>query len=160
MMNEFHEPLVRLTDTPIVLEELLPWLDDPDCGAQGWFHGVTRRKTVISQPATVTGQPQTKTLVTDTLFYEAHRSMALRQLTELAQVAGERFGLTRTVIVHRLGEVPIGQASVVIGCSSPRRRPTMDALPWMMDQLKASVAIWKQERLEDGSNLWVHPVTP
>ena len=56
--------------------------------------------------------------VTSLLSYEAHVPMAERELQKLAIEAVERFGLLSLVIVHRLGEVPIGEASVVVGCSS------------------------------------------
>ena len=99
---------VALVDHPIVVPSLVDDANDPDVGAIAWFLGVTRRNTGDR--------------VTDTLFYEAHRPMAKRSLEDLANLARERFGLRYTVIIHRLGEVPVGQASVLVGSSSPHRR--------------------------------------
>jgi molybdopterin synthase catalytic subunit len=96
--------------------------------------------------------------MTSYLSYEAHVPMAERELRRLAEEAVERFHLMRIVIVHRLGEVPIGDASVVVGCSSAHRRETFDALQWIMDTLKQRVPIWKQERYADGTTEWVHPI--
>ncbi len=142
-MSEQGVVYVELVDEAIDVARLMPMVADPDVGSIGWFHGVTRRTT--------------GTQVTRSLSYEAHRSMACRELSELAATAVKRFNLTRVVVVHRLGEVPIGEASVVLGCSSPHRRDTFDALPWIMDELKRLVPIWKQEHFADGSEQWIHP---
>lgn len=134
---------IELVDQPIDLHTWREKIADPDVGAIGWFEGVTRRTT--------DGK------ITAALSYEAHRPMAISELTKLACGARERFNLTKVVIVHRLGQVPIGQASVVVGCSSAHRGPTFAALPWMMDALKRDVPIWKQEHYADGATEWVHP---
>ncbi len=84
--------------------------------------------------------------------------MAIRELEKLAAQAIHKFSLTKLVIVHRLGEVPVGQASVVVGCSSPHRPATFAALPWIMDVLKRDVPIWKRELYTDGTTEWVHPI--
>jgi molybdopterin synthase catalytic subunit len=86
--------------------------------------------------------------------------MAERELKKLAASAVEQFELLRLVIVHRLGEVPIGEASVVVGCSSGHRQATFDALRWVMETLKREIPIWKQERYADGTTEWVHPKSP
>jgi molybdopterin synthase catalytic subunit len=95
--------------------------------------------------------------MTKTLHYEAHESMAIRQLQQLAEDAMQHHSLARVVIIHRLGEVPLGQASVLVGCSSAHRKDAFAALPWMMDKLKADVPIWKRETFEDESTEWIHP---
>ncbi|MDB4639348.1 molybdenum cofactor biosynthesis protein MoaE [bacterium] len=138
-----EEPHIELVDEPIQLEALRDRVDHPDAGAQGWFVGVTRRTT--------------GDLITKTLHYEAHQSMAKCELMKLAQDAVKEFSLLRLVIVHRLGEVPIAQASVVIGCSSPHRPQTFAALEWIMNRLKKEVPIWKREVYSDGKEEWVHP---
>ncbi|MDA8743766.1 molybdenum cofactor biosynthesis protein MoaE [Rubripirellula amarantea] len=134
---------VGITSEPIDAGSLAAYLDDPDVGAHGWFHGVTRRTT--------------GNLITSLLSYEAHQAMAINQLESLARDAVKKFGLSRVVIVHRIGEVPVGESSVVMGCSSPHRVNVFAALPWMMDLLKKDVPIWKQETFEDGTRSWVHP---
>ncbi|MCG8649746.1 MAG: molybdenum cofactor biosynthesis protein MoaE [Pirellulales bacterium] len=136
---------VNLVDEPISLLEWQAALEDPDVGAHGWFLGVTRRTT--------------EDRITETLSYQAHRTMALKELEKLAVEAIKKFSLVRLVIVHRLGEVPVGEASVVVGCSSAHRVDTFDALRWIMEVLKRDVPIWKQETYAGGSTQWVHPET-
>ena len=142
--NRVH---VELVDSVIDLASLESEIGDPDVGAHGWFLGVTRRTTDAAG----------KVSVTETLSYEAHESMATKELESLARQAIDRFALQHVVIVHRLGDVPIGEASVAVGCSSAHRIAAFEALPWIMDRLKQDVPIWKRETYTDGSTEWVHP---
>ena len=141
MANE--QIYVKLVDSAIEVESLRNRVDDPDSGAHGWFLGVTRRTTGDR--------------VTDTLFYEAHPRMAQSEMQKLAEEALQRFSLLHLVLVHRLGEVPVGEASVVVGCSSAHRVDTFAAMAWVMDTLKRDVPIWKRELYSDGTTEWVHP---
>ena len=141
---------VELVNDAIDLSALQQRIGDPDVGAHGWFVGVTRRTTTNEDSGDS---------VTKSLSYQAHESMAVSELKDLAFHAVRKFGLTKIVIVHRLGDVPIGQASVVVGCSSPHRGPTFQALPWVMEVLKRDVPIWKRETFADESMQWVHPNT-
>ena len=155
---------VELVDSSIDFQRYHRMLDDPDVGAHGWFYGVTRRSTAVAsrkdgEHGEHSGSTETMK-VTRSLAYEAHRSMAIKQLELLVANAAERFTLTSIVAVHRLGTVPIGEASVIIGCSSAHRRAVFEALPWVMDQLKQVVPIWKQETYADGTTEWVHPIEP
>jgi molybdopterin synthase catalytic subunit len=143
MTNTQDSIWIELVDARIDVESLRAKIADPDVGAIGWFEGVTRRTT--------------DTRVTERLSYEAHRPMAIAELEKLASRAVDKFSLRRCVIVHRLGEVPVSEASVVVGCSSPHRPATFEALPWIMDVLKKDVPIWKRELYVDGTTEWVHP---
>jgi molybdopterin synthase catalytic subunit len=60
-------------------------------------------------------------------------------------------------IVHRLGLVPLGEASVAVVVSSPHRQEAFDAGEWLIDTLKERVPIWKQEHWADGRSDWIHP---
>ncbi|QDT11597.1 molybdenum cofactor biosynthesis protein MoaE [Stieleria marina] len=146
--TESSKMIVRITDGPINIESLLTDVGDPDVGAHGWFFGVTRRKTTRGDT----------TKITQSLSYEAHRPMAISELEKLAAKALADFQLKHIVIVHRLGDVPVGQASVVLGCSSAHRVATFRANEWIMNTLKQDVPIWKRETYSDGSTQWVHPI--
>jgi len=138
---------IALVDEPIALEKWEPKLFDVDTGAHGWFTGVTRR---------VTKDASGEIFVTRTLHYEAHRSMALAELRRLADQACQQHALRGVVIVHRLGEVPLGEASVLVGCGAAHRTNVFTALPWIMDRLKQDVPIWKRETYEDDRTEWIH----
>ena len=61
------------------------------------------------------------------------------------------------VLVHRLGTVPVGEASVLVGCSSAHRPESFSALPWIMEVLKRDVPVWKQDLDVNGAANWIHP---
>ena len=88
------------------------------------------------------------------LEYEAYADMAEREMERIAAEAVVRFGVTKVAIVHRVGRVEIGEASVAIAVAAPHRAPAMDACRFVIDTLKASVPIWKREHFEGGA-VWV-----
>jgi len=90
-----------------------------------------------------------------TLSYECFEGMARKQMmTILGDVMAEQ-DLGRIAMRHRLGEVPIGEASVVLTVSAPHRRPCFEAVAEIMDRLKQEVPIFKKEYLEGGGEHWV-----
>ena len=99
----------------------------------------------------------TEGVVTRSLDYEAHESMARGELERLRDEAVARFGLVACAIVHRLGTVPVGEASVAIAASAPHRREAFGAAEWLMEQVKRVVPVWKREEAADGGWTWVHP---
>ncbi|MFK7741257.1 MAG: molybdenum cofactor biosynthesis protein MoaE [Planctomycetota bacterium] len=90
------------------------------------------------------------------LSYETYTEMAQRVMCGLFEEAIRRFPITRARVVHRLGEVPVGEATVVVVVASPHRGPAFDACRFLMDRLKDEVPIWKREKLVDGEGeRWV-----
>jgi molybdopterin synthase catalytic subunit/molybdopterin converting factor small subunit len=85
------------------------------------------------------------------LDYEAYEAMALNEMEKLSQAALERFALRDIRVVHRLGRLEIGEASVVIVVASAHRAAAFDACRWLIDTLKKTVPIWKKEHFEDGA---------
>ena len=83
--------------------------------------------------------------------------MALSKLDELERTARNRWPILEVVIVHRLGQLQVGEASVAVGVSSPHRGEAFAAGQWLIDTLKEQVPIWKQEHWADGTSEWVHP---
>lgn len=141
------EPLIRLTDNPIDAAALLAAASQPAAGAVVLFLGITREFT-----STASGPAQTTLLA-----YDAYRPMAESELEKLEQQARERWSLVECQIVHRLGEVPLAEASVAIVTSSPHRNDAFEAGRWLIDTLKESIPIWKREHYADGNQEWVHP---
>ena len=86
--------------------------------------------------------------------------MAVRKLEELEQQARQQWSLTEVTIVHRLGHLGIGEASVAIAVSAPHRKDAFTAGQWLIDTLKEIVPIWKKENWADGTSEWVHPGMP
>ena len=88
------------------------------------------------------------------LEYEAYAGMAEREIERIAAEATAKFGVTRVAMIHRVGRVDIGEASVAIAVSAPHRAAAMDACRFVIDTLKATVPIWKREHFEDGA-VWI-----
>lgn len=131
-----------LTDTEIDPRALERECRTDRDGAVVTFAGVTRNH---NDGATV-----------KCLRYEAYPEMAQKVMCALFEEAIKRFPITRARVVHRLGEVPVGEASVVVVVASAHRGPAFEACRFLMDRLKNEVPIWKQELLADGAGeRWV-----
>lgn len=88
------------------------------------------------------------------LEYEAYPEMALAEMRKIGVAACERWPVERVAIVHRIGVVPIGEASVVIAVSAAHRRAAFEACHFAIDRLKEVVPIWKKEHFE-GGEVWI-----
>ena len=85
------------------------------------------------------------------LEYEQYEGMAEPELKSLAEEAAEKFPITDLLCRHRVGEVPVGEASLHISLWAPHRKEALDALAWFISQLKKLVPIWKWAVYEDGT---------
>jgi molybdopterin synthase catalytic subunit len=88
------------------------------------------------------------------LEYEAYPEMATRKMEQIAEEVRVRFGVERIAIVHRVGTLQIGEASVCIAVASPHRAEAFRACHYAIDRLKEIVPIWKKEVWADGSQ-WI-----
>jgi molybdopterin synthase catalytic subunit len=83
--------------------------------------------------------------------------MALDTLAAIADEIAARFGVTGVAIVHRTGDVPLGEASIAVVAVAPHRDAAFDAARYAIDETKARAPIWKAERFADG-HVWIgHP---
>jgi molybdopterin synthase catalytic subunit len=80
------------------------------------------------------------------LDYEVHDVPALRVMRDLDRAARRKFGVRRTVLWHRVGRVEAGGISVIVGASAAHRAPAFAAARYLIDRLKRTVPIWKEER--------------
>lgn len=123
-------------------------------GAVVLFVGQTRESPGTPAPGEEAAAAQFDGEAVRELEYEAFDEMALRVFEQIADEIRERFGVERLAIVHRTGEVPLGEASVVVGAAAPHRGPAFDAARYAIDELKARAPIWKSERFATGS-VWI-----
>jgi MoaE-MoaD fusion protein len=85
------------------------------------------------------------------LSYEAYQPMAEGEMSAIAKEAADRWPGVVVSIVHRTGDVAIGEPSVVIAVGSPHRSEGYEASRYALEQLKARVPIWKKEHYADGT---------
>jgi molybdopterin synthase catalytic subunit len=88
------------------------------------------------------------------LSYTAHPS-AEAELRRVAEAIAEKFGVLAVAAVHRVGDLAIGDLAVVVAVSCPHRAEAFDACRALIDELKASVPIWKHQHFTDGTSEWV-----
>lgn len=137
--------MVSLTDQAIDSQAVLAQVHSPQAGAVVLFLGTTRELTAGRRTAS--------------LDYECYPEMALKKLAELEALARRRWELIECSLVHRLGRLEIGEASVAVAVSSAHRAAAFEAGQWLIDTLKQTVPIWKKENWADGGTDWVHPGT-
>ena len=123
-------------DTQALSREILQGIDGAICT----FEGVVRNNSGGRQ-----------TLYLD---YECYEAMAIKIMTDLAADIANNHAISRIAMVHRLGRMEIGEASVVIIAAAPHRRPSFDAALEGINRLKKTVPIWKKEHFVDGE-VWV-----
>jgi molybdopterin synthase catalytic subunit len=88
------------------------------------------------------------------LEYEAYLEMALGEMSKIGETARQRWPIEHIAIVHRIGVVPIGEASVAIAVSAGHRVAAFEACHFAIDRLKQVVPIWKKEHFE-GGEIWI-----
>jgi len=89
--------------------------------------------------------------------YSAYEPMAERELAAIAAEAGADYGVGALVVEHRLGTLGLGEVSVGIAAAHPRRSPALQAMHYVIEELKRRVPIWKREHYADGTREWVDP---
>jgi molybdopterin synthase catalytic subunit len=88
------------------------------------------------------------------LEYECYEEMALRQMASIGREIATGFAIGRIGIIHRLGRLQIGEASVAVAATAPHRKPAFEAALEAINRLKREVPIWKKEFFSDGA-VWV-----
>lgn len=131
---------VEITNEPIDVGEIARRVVPNKCGATVTLDGYARQWT--------------KGRETLRLDYEAYEPMALGEMKKLIEQARARFEIAHVGIVHRVGQLEIGETSVVISVAAPHRRAAFEACEWLIKELKRTVPIWKKEVFAGGEN-WV-----
>jgi molybdopterin synthase catalytic subunit len=149
--------ILELREDPLpasILEDLTNALvTDEDGGVVG-FIGRTRVTPGTPAPGQEAEAARHAGRRVETLSYEAHESMALKVLATIADEVRDRFGVERLGIVHRTGDVPLGEASIAILAVAPHRDAAFAAARYEIDETKARAPIWKAERFRDGQ-VWI-----
>jgi molybdopterin synthase catalytic subunit len=146
--STYHGPVHAPTgeDTWIALtEDVLPvgaayeWAVRPDCGAVVLFSGTVRDHAEGREGVTK-------------LVYEAYAEQVEPRLAAIAAEARTRWPLGRVALLHRVGELALGESSVVVVAASAHRGEAFEAARFCIDTLKATVPIWKRETWEGGED--------
>lgn len=133
--------VVSIVNAPISTKECEARVSSPQAGAIASFLGVTRdhhnNKAVLK------------------LEYECYESMALSEMKKICQEIRSKWpSIIKICLIHRIGTVPIGEASVAVYASSPHRADALHCVEYGIDKIKARVPIWKKEFYADGQVTW------
>jgi len=132
--------MFRVTNQSIDLQKLVDYVTDPEAGAIATFIGTTRNNN-----------EGRKVIALD---YESYPEMAEKELARIGVDAAKNWPICRMAILHRLGPVQIGEASVVIAVSSAHRDAAFAASRFAIEEIKKTVPIWKKEVFE-GGEVWI-----
>jgi molybdopterin synthase catalytic subunit len=132
--------MYEIVSAPIDVARVTAAVADPRTGATVTFIGTTRNHHE--------GRRVTR------LEYEAYPEMALVEMRKIGDEARRRWPIDGVAIVHRIGTVPLGEASVVIAVSAGHRHAAFEACHFAIGRLKEVVPIWKKEHFE-GGEIWI-----
>ncbi len=136
--------LIAIRDTALSVDEVRSAIADPAAGGEVLFVGTVRDNDAEKG---VTA-----------LSYSAHLSAEaeLRKVTE--GIVAKYPEIIGVAAVHRTGDLSVGDLAVVVGVSCAHRAEAFHACHALIDELKATVPIWKHQRFADGSDEWVGSV--
>ena len=132
--------LVALRESPLSVDEVIAAVRDPAAGGLVLFVGAVR--------------DEDGGRAVQRLGYSAHPT-AEAQLRAVVEAVASRFPAVALAAVHRLGELEIGDLAVVVAAACPHRAEAFDAARALIDDLKATVPIWKHQLFTDGGEEWV-----
>ena len=125
---------------PLPFERAYRWAGRPDCGAIVVFSGTARDHS--------DGRPDVSEL-----SYEVYEDQVVPRLDAVARELRVRWpSVRRVVLVHRVGDVPIGEEAVIVVVSAPHRPEAFEAARFGIDAVKASVPVWKRETWDGGQD--------
>jgi MoaE-MoaD fusion protein len=133
-----------VSEQPLQLEALHAYLTKAEWGGQAMFTGSTR-------------SPNKGEIIVH-LEYEAYPAFCLAEMKRIALEARAKFELGRIVMAHRTGTVLPAEVSIFIGAASSHRRACLEAVPWMLDEAKKRLPVWKLEVTSSGEQ-WVEGST-
>jgi len=132
--------LIAIRDAELSVDEVRDAIADPGAGGEVLFIG-TVRDNDADRGVTA-------------LSYTAHPSAAA-EIRRVAEDIVAKYDVIAIAAVHRVGDLAVGEPAVVVGVSCAHRAEAFNACHAMIDELKASVPIWKHQRFTDGSDEWV-----
>jgi len=127
----------------LTVDALLAEVEGPERGGTSVSLGTVRREDAVTGIA-----------------YSAYDQMAIAEIERMLGEARERWPEARVALQHRLGLIPVGEASIAIAAAAPHRDAAFAACRYVIEEVKKRLPIWKKELRADGSAAWVDPSGP
>jgi molybdopterin synthase catalytic subunit len=133
------ESLISITNNQLSLKEIMCELEDNSAGALSIFIGNVRNRGRAGNVSEI--------------YYEAYSEMAEEKMREIENEAQTKWGIKKLVAFHRIGNLKVGETSIIIGVSSEHRHEAFEACKYIINNVKTRVHIWKKEISEE-SQKW------
>ena len=127
--------LIRITTTRLSLQDVMRELEDNSAGAVSVFMGNVRNRGRFGNVSEI--------------YYEAYREMAEEKMREIENEAQAKWAIKKLVAIHRIGNLKVGETSIIIGISSEHRHEAFEACKYIINNVKTRVPIWKKEISEE-----------
>ena len=133
------ESLISITNNHLSLQEAMCELEDNSAGALSIFIGSVRNRGRFGNVSEI--------------YYEAYSEMAKEKMKEIENEAQAKWEIKKLVVIHRIGNLKVGETSIIIGVSSEHRHEAFEACKYIINNVKTRVPIWKKEISEE-SQKW------
>jgi len=130
--------MMHLTRHPLEIDALLAEVQSPERGGTCVFLGTVRNDANVTA-----------------IDYSAYDDMALAEIQRILSDAETQWPEARVTLQHRLGLIPVGEASIAIAAAAPHRDAAFAACRYVIEEVKKRLPIWKKELHGDGSAEWV-----
>lgn len=142
MANNLGEVTCWITENILDESRIFAITPQKRHGAQNYFFGSVRDFNLGKKVVAVS--------------YDAYIPLGEKVLREISREAQQKWGEDlRICVVHRVGQLGVGEMSVGIGVSSPHRDESYQASRYIIEQIKIRAPIWKKEHYEDGETEWL-----
>ncbi len=131
----------RITRAPIHPIKVMDLVKDNKAGAMALFIGTVREH---GQMGKIVG-----------MSYESYFDMAEDKLRRIERSATKKYEILKVKAIHRVGELSIGEISVIVAVSAPHRSEAFRACRYAIERIKKEVPIWKKEKMDGGIEVWV-----
>lgn len=135
--------LIRITNNRLSLQEIMLELEDNSAGALSIFIGNVRNRGKSGNVSEI--------------YYESYSKMAEQKMREIENEAQTKWEIKKSVIFHRIGNIKVGEASIIIGISSEHRNEAFEACKYVINSVKTRVPIWKKE-ISNESQKWAEGI--
>jgi len=132
--------MMHLTRHTLDVDDLLAEVQGPERGGTCVFTGTVRND------GDITG-----------IEYSAYEEMALPEIERILGEAQAQWRDARVMLQHRLGLIPVGEASIAIAAAAPHRDDAFRACRFVIEEVKKRLPVWKKEHHVDGTTAWVDP---
>jgi molybdopterin synthase catalytic subunit len=139
--NVMDSHIQRITSKEIDIQSIIKSIDDGGAGAKVLFMGTVRN---FSENGDILG-----------MTYESYMGMAEEKIKNIETNAKKKWGINKIRIVHRIGELTIGDNSIAIAVSTSHSKDAFAACQFILDKVKREVPIWKKEKILNGETKWV-----